>query len=94
MVAQIGQEGSFKRKPAAVRCVGRTGRECRDVALSPRQLEAGRRPNRCRRQHGILTAAPLNNPGNAHTGNLGVIQHALRWRGVERLDGPKTRHSD
>ena len=90
MAAQIEREGSD-----AVSCVAQPSGKKRDVALSPRQLEAGRRPNRSRRQPGISTAAPLNNPGNADTSDLGVIQPtALRWRGVERLDGPKTRHSD
>ena len=90
MAAQIGREGSD-----AVSCVAWSHGKRRDVALSPRKLEAGCRPDHAIRQRGIATAAPFNNPGNAHTGNLGVIQPlALRWRGVARLDGPKSRRSD
>ena len=91
MAAQIEREGSD-----AVSCVAQPSGKKRDVALSPRQLEAGSRPDHSPSAgRGIATAAPFNNPGNAHTGNLGVIQpFALRWRGVARLSEPKTRCSD
>ena len=46
MAAQIEREGSD-----AVSCVG-LPTEGRDVALSPRQLEAGRRPDHADRQRG------------------------------------------